>query len=151
MKITYRLLRAFGIIGAIWIITELFAGYGNLRAQMNDISFSPASQENQIWAFFITGALPYGVIALLLLLPYGLLPRSLRLVCAVALCCALGFIVWSFLRPFVTISGIHLTAMPSSAWVHLIGYLFFLPVRLSHSCGIKNWSNKALQLTATRR
>ena len=120
---TYRVLRALGIIGAAWIIIGLVSGYMHLRDQMSDVLLSPASQEASIWGFFITGAIPYGIIALILVLPYRKFSMPIRVTCITLLCIAVGFVGWGFLRPFVTISGIHLHAMPLAAWLTLIGYI----------------------------
>ncbi len=121
MKTTYRILRGLGLIAALWIIVSLISGFLDFNGQMNEISLSPGSQESGLWMHYLTGAIPFALMALILLLPYGLLPRMLILICGALLCLALGSVGWSFIRPFVGIR-MHLDAIPLAAWWTLTAY-----------------------------
>lgn len=150
MKVIYRVLRVLGVIGAAWIISGLISAYFHLQGLMADISFSPETQKVSLWMSFFIGAIPYGVIALMMLLPYGRLPRMIQLTCVALFCIAIGFVGWNFLRPCITISGFHFEAIPMVAWLMLIGNIALIVSQIVAILWIQNKSNKAVQPTATR-
>jgi hypothetical protein len=119
----YRVLRILGVLGAAWIVVGLAVGYMHLREQITEVQLSPASQEADIWRVFVIGAIPYGIIAAILFLPYRKLPQSIRMLCVSLLCLAGGHVIWVFLRPFIGLSGVHLDAVPPASWLSIGGFI----------------------------
>jgi uncharacterized membrane protein len=148
--ITYRVFRTLGLLGAIWIAWGLFSGYTSLQEQLMEFPPSPDVQETLLWGYFITGVLPFGIIGILLVLPYAKLPRILRLSCAVLLCISVAFVSWAFFRPFITVSGFHFTAIPLAAWVNLTGYYILVVLQIAAIIIISKKSNNAIHRMATR-
>ncbi|MBE2181246.1 MAG: hypothetical protein IAE97_12330 [Chthoniobacterales bacterium] len=143
MKPTYLVLRTLGVAAAAWILLGLVSGYMQMHEQMSGFLPGSIAQEANPWGFFFAGAIPCAILVVVLLLPYGRLSTSVRMACIAVLCLAVGFVGWSFLRPFTTISGFHWHAMPMATWLALTGYLAVVGSQITAIILARKWSNGA--------
>lgn len=128
MKSAIIFLRLLGIIGALYILFGVFDEYGALNRAMENHPVAEASARFD--HLFYYQAVPFVVLAILLLIPYQFLPSAVHRTCAFLLLLAAAYyLFFHFAHYFLPAAAAYSTPEPltTRVWIDLfIALAFFL-------------------------
>ncbi len=127
MKTALTITRSIGVLGAAWIICMLISTHLQIHAQTKDLMLGSFSGPHPMLAHILHATIPFGFLAVLLILPFTRMPSGFAIAGAAIIAIVSGYFMIHLFGQYFLASRFVPEAIPSSIWIAvMIALIFFL-------------------------